>query len=233
MIFGCVAAAIGQMTDPRFRNVLLMGIGLTLVLLVAFAVFFVWIVGGFFGDQTTLPLIGEVTWVDNVASWGAALLVLVLSTFLMIPVASAITSMFLETVAQAVEDEHYPRLGPATPISYADSINDTLGFLAVLIVANIFALLLYVLFVPAAAFIFWGLNGFLLGREYFTVAAMRRVGRKQAKTLRKRHRMTIWLTGIVMAIPLTVPILNLIVPILGAATFTHLFHRLEPQAPYG
>ena len=30
-----------------------------------------------------------------------------------------------------------------------------------------------------------------------------------------------------MAAPLTVPILNLVVPVLGAATFTHLFHRLE------
>jgi hypothetical protein len=30
-----------------------------------------------------------------------------------------------------------------------------------------------------------------------------------------------------MALPLTVPILNLLVPILGAATFTHIFHGLE------
>lgn len=233
MIFSCVFAAIGQMTDPRFRNVLLMGVGLTIVLLVAFSVFFVWIVGGLVGDQTTLPLIGEVTWLDNLASWGAAVLVLVLSIFLMIPVASAITSTFLDTVAQAVEDEHYPKLGPATPISVTDGIRDTIGFLGILVLANIFALVLYVLIVPAAPFIFWGLNGFLLGREYFTVAAMRRVGRKEAKALRKRHRMTIWATGVVMAIPLTIPLLNLIVPILGAATFTHLFHRLEPQAPYG
>ena len=29
-----------------------------------------------------------------------------------------------------------------------------------------------------------------------------------------------------MAIPLTIPVVNLVVPILGAATFTHLFHRL-------
>lgn len=221
------------MTDPRFRRVLLTGIGLTLVLLIGFSIIFVWIVGGFVGDQATLPLIGEVTWLDNAVSWGAALVLLVLSVFLMVPVASAITSMFLETVAQAVEDEHYPRLPPATPISIVDSIKDTLGFMGVLILANILALVLYVLFVPAAVFIFWGLNGFLLGREYFTLAAMRRVGRKQAKVLRKRHLMTIWMTGVLMAIPLTFPILNLIIPILGAATFTHLFHRLDPRGPSG
>ena len=88
-------------------------------------------------------------------------------------------------------------------------------------------------FSPAAPLIFWGLNGFLLGREYFTLAAIRRVGRKEAKVLRTRYLGTIWLAGFLMAIPLSIPILNLIIPILGAATFTHLFHRLSPQAPYG
>ena len=32
-----------------------------------------------------------------------------------------------------------------------------------------------------------------------------------------------------MAVPLTVPILNLVVPILGAATFTHIFHGLAAK----
>ena len=29
-----------------------------------------------------------------------------------------------------------------------------------------------------------------------------------------------------MAVPLTVPLVNLLVPILGAATFTHIYHAL-------
>ena len=32
-----------------------------------------------------------------------------------------------------------------------------------------------------------------------------------------------------MVVPLTIPLVNLLVPILGAATFTHLFHRLEAK----
>jgi len=32
-----------------------------------------------------------------------------------------------------------------------------------------------------------------------------------------------------MAVPLTFPLINLIIPILGAATFTHLFHRLAQK----
>ena len=30
-----------------------------------------------------------------------------------------------------------------------------------------------------------------------------------------------------MAVPLTIPLINLLVPILGVAVFTHQFHRLE------
>ena len=96
-----------------------------------------------------------------------------------------------------------------------------------IIVANLLALIVYVFLAPFALFIFWGMNGFLLGREYFTLAAMRRVGRDRAKVLRRKHFVTIWAAGILMAMPLSVPLVNLIIPILGAATFTHIFNRLE------
>lgn len=233
MILSAFFAALNQITDPRFRRVLLTGVGLTLGLLIVVSILFVWVMGGLVGDSVTLPFIGEVTWLDNAVGVGSALLVAVLSMFLMIPVASAITSMFLDTVAQAVEDEHYPQLGPAKEVPLTDALKDTFSFLGVLIVANLMALVLYLMFAPAAPLIFWGLNGFLLGREYFTLAAIRRVGRSEAKKLRLRYSGRIWLAGFLMAIPLSIPILNLIIPILGAATFTHLFHRLSPQAPYG
>jgi uncharacterized protein involved in cysteine biosynthesis len=231
MILSSFLTALSQMTDPRFRKVLLTGIGLTLLLLVGLSVLFVRLLSGIVGEDATLPLIGEVTWLNDLVGWGSAVVLAVLSTFLMIPVASAITSMFLDTVAQAVEDEHYPSLGPAQKVPLLDALRDTFGFLGVLFVANLCALVLYLVFAPLAPLIFWGLNGFLLGREYFTLAAMRRVGRAQAKALRSRYWLKIWMAGFLMAIPLSVPILNLVIPILGAATFTHLFHRLAPQGP--
>ena len=104
---------------------------------------------------------------------------------------------------------------------------DGLGFLGVLIVANILALILYAIFPPFAPFIFWAMNGFLLGREYFTLAAMRRLGRDGARKLRAKHATTIWAAGTLMAIPLSVPLVNLVIPILGAATFTHIYHKLS------
>ncbi|MDJ0823624.1 MAG: EI24 domain-containing protein [Paracoccaceae bacterium] len=229
MIVSSFLAALGQMGDARFRGVLLKGVGLTIALLVAFYAAFVWSVGLFIGDSVTLPWIGTITWVDEVISWAAIPLMLVLSVFLMVPVASAITSMFLEDVADAVEDRHYPQFGQAPKVPISEALRDTLSFLGVLIVANLAALVLYLFFPPFAPFIFWSLNGFLLGREYFTLAAMRRVGRDAAKVLWRRHLATIWAAGVLMALPLTIPVMNLVIPVLGAATFTHIFHRINAR----
>lgn len=229
MILADFLKALGQLGDRRFRNVLLRGVGLTVALFVAVYWLFVTGVGWFIGDSLTLPWVGEVSWIDEAISWAAVPLMMVLSVFLMVPVASAITSLFLEEVAQAVEDRHYPTLGPAQTVPFSDALRDSAGFLGVLVAANLVALVLYVMFAPFAPFIFWALNGFLLGREYFTLAAMRRIGREGARRLRKRHVMTIWAAGVLMALPLTVPVVNLLVPVLGAATFTHLFHRLSAR----
>ena len=229
MILKAFFRALGQIGDPRFRGVLLLGLGLTLGLLVLAYLGFVGVIQVFVGPETVLPLIGEVRWLDDVLNVTSLLVVLLLSVFLMIPVASAITSMFLDRVADAVEAVHYPHLPPARGVSFADGLRDTLGFLGVLIAANLVALLVYLILSPAAPFLFYGLNGFLLGREYFTLAAMRRIGRPGARALRRRHAGTIWAAGILMALPLTVPVLNLLVPILGAATFTHLFHMLQDE----
>ncbi len=231
IILNAFFAALGQLGDPKFRAVLLRGVGLTIVLLVAACAGAIWLINGLSGDEISLPFVGEVPWLNDVLNYSGIFIVLILPVFLMIPVASAITSMFLEEVAQAVEDKHYPSL-PAVPgIPFSEGLQDALGFLGVLIVANLLALILYAIFTPLAPFIFWGMNGFLLGREYFTLAAMRRLGREGARKLRAKHSATIWLAGTLMAIPLSVPLVNLVVPIIGAATFTHIYHRLSGPTP--
>lgn len=227
MILQSFFAALGQIGDRRFNKVLFLGIILTIMLLVAATAGLMILVSWLVGDGVSIPLLGEVTWLDDILSWASVILMLVLSVFLMVPVASAITSMFLDEVAQAVEDKHYPNLPPVAPTPFFDGLRDTVNFMGVLIGANLVAILLYVFFTPFAPIIFWALNGFLLGREYFVLAAMRRVGRARALEMRKANAGTIWLAGGLMAIPLSIPLVNLVIPILGAATFTHIFHRIQ------
>jgi uncharacterized protein involved in cysteine biosynthesis len=227
MIITAFLRALGQLGDPRFRRVFFLGIGLTFALLVASYAGFLALLDLLGAEEALQGLVGEISWLGSLINLTSFFVMIFLSVFLMVPVASAITSMFLDDVAQAVEDRHYPHLPKVAKVPFSEALRDTLSFLGVLIGANLLALLLYAFLAPFALFIFWALNGFLLGREYFTLAAMRRIGRQRARELRKKHMVTIWIAGILMAMPLSIPLVNLLIPILGAATFTQLYHLIE------
>ena len=230
MIFDAALRALGQVGDPAFRRVLIRGIWLTLMLFAVIAGLVIWGVSALVPPTLTLPFIGEIAWADNLAFWAAALALLIGSVVLMVPTASAFTSLYLDEVAEAVEARHYPRLPPARRQPFFEALTDSIAFLMVLIGVNLVALIFYLVFPPTAPFLFYAVNGWLLGREYFQIAAARRVGPDAAKALRRRHRGTIWAAGALMAVPLSVPVVNLLVPVLGAATFTHLYHRLGASA---
>ena len=233
MIFGAFLKALGQIGDRRFRRVMLMGVGLSFLLLVAVYALFLGVIQWLVPETVEIPFVGPVGGLDTLLSWGSLLLMIGLSIFLMMPVASAFVGLFLEDVADAVEDRHYPKLPPATPVGLFDAAIDALNLFGAIVVANLLALFLYPFAGPFVPVVFWAVNGYLLGREYFTLVAMRRLGRQGAKALRSRHAGTVWLAGTLMAAPLSVPLLNLAVPVLGVATFTHLFHRLEGRAASG
>lgn len=222
-----VSLALAQLPDRRFQRVLRRGVGLALLLLAFSSAALLWLLTWALPDSFSLPWVGEIGWLDDLAGWAAVPALLVLSAFLMIPVASAMTSLFLEEVAEAVEDRHYPGLPPANPVPLGESLKDAASAFGVVLGANLVALIAYVLLAPLAPVIFVLLNGFLLGREYFQVAALRREGPEGASRLRRRHTGRIWLLGCLMALPLAIPVVNLLVPTLGAAAFTHLYHRVR------
>lgn len=229
VIFSSFFAALGQIGDPRFRRVMVLGVLLALALLALVYAGFLWLIESFAPGSVEIPFVGPVGGIDTLLGWGSLLLMLGLSVFLMVPVASAFSGLFLEDIADAVEDRHYPNLPEVPPLRLADTFIDSLNFLGLLIAANALALVLYAFAGPFIPVVFWAVNGWLLGREYFTLVAMRRLGRAGAKALRAENKGRIWLAGMLMAAPLSVPLVNLVIPVLGVATFTHLFHRLQRQ----
>ncbi len=227
LIFGDFLQALGQIDDRAFRGVLLRALGLTMLLLAGFVWAAAALMGWILPDQISLPWLGAFQVPDALGQgvgFGAGM---ILSMFLMIPVASVFIGAFLDRIADAVEAKHYADLPPVKGAPIWDMLLDSLRFLGVFVVVNLLALVVYLLFAPLAPLIFWTVNGFLLGREYFQMVALRRLPLSEANALRRKHFAAIWLAGILMTIPLTVPLLNLIVPILGVATFTHQFHRFR------
>ncbi|MFC7703138.1 EI24 domain-containing protein [Plastorhodobacter daqingensis] len=230
MILIDMLRALGQWSDPRFRRVIWLGLGLSLALLVAVYALLLGLIGWFVPAQIDLPLLGPFGGLSALLSVGSLLVMLALSPILMMPVASAFTGFFLDDVAQAVEDRHYPHLAKAPDVPLYDQLRDGFNYFALLVGVNILAGGVYLFSGPLALPVFWAVNGYLLGREYFQMVAMRRLGRRGASDLRAANWFTIWAAGTMMAAPLSIPIVNLFVPVLGAASFTHLFHRLSPAA---
>jgi CysZ protein len=94
------------------------------------------------------------------------------------------------------------------------------------------ALLVYLCAVPLVLFagfgfiIFFVANCYLLGREYFLLAAMRFHSVEEAKALRRRHHGTVVLAGAFIAAFVSIPVLNLATPLFGMAFMTHMHKKL-------
>ncbi|OOY19864.1 hypothetical protein BMI86_14725 [Thioclava sp. DLFJ5-1] len=226
MIISSYVKAWADLLRPGAMKVVGFGVALSLGLLVAIYIAMVMLIGWLVPDSFSLPFIGEIGHIDTALSIVSAGVILFASIFLMVPVASAFTGFFLEDVAEMVEDVHYPTLPPVRKLTFAEGMRDTVRFFGVILVANIIALMIYPFVIPLAPFLFFGLNGYLLGREYFQMAAFRRMEREAALELYERNKVTIWAAGALMAVPLSIPLVNLFVPVLGAAGFTHLFHAI-------
>ena len=176
LVFSCFLAALGQLSDRRFFRVVVLGVALALGLLAAIYLCFLGLLEWWIPGQITLPLFGPINGLGMVAGIGSALLMLAVSVFLMVPVAAAFSTLFLEQVAEAVEAVHYPG-PPAHAIGFFEGVATGAGLFGLMLVVNLVALAFSFVLGPFGPVLFWAVNGWLLGREYFLLVAMRHLRR--------------------------------------------------------
>ncbi|MEL0215761.1 MAG: EI24 domain-containing protein, partial [Burkholderiaceae bacterium] len=68
--------------------------------------------------------------------------------------------------------------------------------------------------------------GYLLGREYFELVALRHIRLKDISSVRQSNSWQLFLFGSVTTFLFTIPIINFLAPILGVAGMTHFFRKL-------
>ncbi len=213
-----ISRSAAQLSDPRIRRVLLRSIALTIVILVPM------LVGIWFGlDQIEVSQ----RWLHWIIDILGALALFVLAWVLFSVVASLVVSFFLDEVADAVEARHYPGLAPARRQLLGELIREGLRFAGVSILLNVLALPIYALLLflpPTNLVVFYGLNGYLLSREYFELVAFRRRTPPEARRMRQAHPGQTLLVGILIAFLLTVPLVNLIAPVFATALMVHIYH---------
>jgi len=217
-----IAKTLSQMKSRAFAWVLARAVGLTLALFVATFFLLQW----GFGFVPELPW----AWANTAASFVAGLGLVVAFIFLLFPVAALFVGLFLEEVADAVEDRHYPNDPKGKSASFAAGLVTGLRFFLVVLGLNLLFLPLYFLLPGINILLFYSLNGYLIGREYFELVALRHHGATEMARMRRQERRTVFLAGLIIAIPLSIPLVNLIGPLFGVAFMVHVYKDIARRA---
>jgi len=212
------ALAIGQLGDRRILSVLAKSVAITLLI---FAV-----LGGglWYGLTAWGPGDGNGGFIAAIL---AGLLVIVSLWLLFRLVALAVLQLFGDEVVRAVEARHYPQAAAsARPLGWREELRVGARSLLRALGYNLLALPFAFLLMATAvgpAILFAAVNAILLGRELTEMAALRHrdaAGNAPVPGFGARG-----VLGAIVVVLLTVPFVNFLAPVLGAAAATHLVHR--------
>ena len=220
-----ISNTLSQLFSPPFRSVLWKSIGLTVTMLIG-----LWFLLQAFTSTFLFPMLSGYPWVITTLTWVLGAGLFVGMGFLLAPVTSVFAGVFLDEIAEEVEQTHYPQDPPGRALSISESIGITARFLGLVLVGNFIALML-VLFLGLGVVIFFLLNGYLLGREYFQFAALRHLSMAEVDTLRQKHGLEIFLAGLAIALVLSIPIVNFLTPLFAGALMVHVYKKVALKNP--
>ena len=170
------------------------------------------------------------SWLDTTLDFVGSLASLWLAWLLFPAMSAAAMGFFLDGVARDVEARHYPGQPPSRRQGFGEVIRSALRLALLALVLNLVALPFY-LWPAINLLVYLGLNGYLVGREYFALVALRRVDEQAEKRLWRRYRLRLILAGAWIAFLLSLPIVNLVGPVLATAFIVHLFEGLRRDMP--
>jgi CysZ protein len=239
MMIDAAVKALVQMFSPPFRWVLLKSAGLALALIVLFAIALDWLLvwlataganwaQSMFGVSAPTP-ISIFIWILSVA---AGIGIIVGSVFLMPAVTALVGSFFVDEIALEVERTYYPTQPVGTPLPLPRALLE--GAKTALLTVLVYLIAVpFLLLAGAGAVIFFLASAYLLGREYFELAAMRHAPVAQAKRLRQTHQSTVFLAGLLIAVFVSIPIVNLATPLFAMALMVHVHQRIRTKEGRG
>ena len=212
--------AVAQLGERRILSVLGKSVALTLVIFAGLGAL------GWLGLGPALAWAGldaNSGTSDGLRALLAVVLTLLAGWLLFRLVALAVLQLFADEVVAAVEAQHYPAAAAsARKLGLAEEVRNGLRGLIRALLYNLAALPVALLLLPTAigpAVVFGLVNAVLLGRELSDMVALRHAGSALPGALTRA------VLGGVVVVLLTVPLINLLAPVLGAAMATHLVHR--------
>lgn len=218
-MFHSISLTLEQLGDKRLRSVLILSIGASLVLIISLAA----VVGI---ALTSLAETGT-GWLDEVIVWIGAIGTFVLALIFFPGSVQLVSGLFADRVADAVMARHYPDAPAPRHVPLGEVVGDGLRFAAITIGLNIVALPLYFILPGLNLLIFYGLNGYLLGREYAEMVGQRTMDRMSLRAFREANRGSLFVGGVLIAALSTIPVVNLTTPVVATAFAVHEHERLR------
>lgn len=214
-------ASIREVLSPPFRTVLYKSLALTLAILAVF-----W---ALLERAAAAIVAGGTAWLKALIEITAAFGLFIGLIFLIAPVSMLVAGFFLDELAEHVEADIYPDGPRGSPAPLMDSLWLAVKFSLVALVVNFCAFCVWLL--PGVnALVFVLANAYLFSREYFELAASRYRPIAEVRELRRRHRLTLFMAGLIIAVFVATPVLNLLTPLFGVALLARLHKRLSPPA---
>jgi CysZ protein len=208
--------SLSDIVSPPFRRVMAKSLALTAAALVL----------AWFGLDRFAPLI-EVGpgWLATTISVLVGLGLLAGLAFLVAPVASLVAGFFFDEIAAHVEREIDPAGAPGRPAPALAAALAALRFAGLSVLVNLVALIL-LFFAGFGVFAWFGATGYLLGREYFELAAMRFRPAAQARAMRAERAGIVFVYGLMIAAFVAIPVVNLATPLFATTLMVRLYKRL-------
>lgn len=175
-------------------------------------------------------------WLDETLRIIGSVLTTIGLFFLFPLIMTTLQSIFLDEAANKVAARDYPADPPGREIGFVEGTVSGIRFLILALALNLLALPLQIagFFIPLLnLLVFLGLNGYLVGREYFEQVAMRHASAADAARLRRGHRMLAFGAGLLGTALMVVPIVNLIAPLVTVAAMVHLERGVRLGAARG
>lgn len=221
-MLGLFLRSFSELLQPEARSLLIRSLLWSLAILAVLCIG-IWVFLG------TTRLFDE-TWLENTADVAGGLGAVVLAYLLFPAAIGLISSLFLDAIADQVEARHYPDGKGSREISVKENLVVAARFTGLLLLVNLIALPVYLvlLFFPPLLIAFSALvNGYLMGREYFELVALRHMAPQAARAAFRRNRNRLSVAGAVIAVMLGIPLVNLLAPIVATAFMVHLFADLR------
>jgi len=225
-MFSGLFKAIRQLDDPNIQRVIILAVLLSAVIFAVLVFVAGWLLAAL--------AVSGISFID----WGIAFLgsaaALCAGIFIYPAIAGLMLSFVLNPVVQSVEARHYPYLPKPRKESVREILAHGVRYLVAAVFLNLAALvfvlpvmLATVFLAPLIPFVFYAINGYLLGREYFEIVSFRRLDPHVARAFRKRHKFRIFMCGIVIAMLMTLPLVGWLMPVIAVAFMVHVFEDIQ------